>query len=295
MVPLAAVIVGFTLFAITAAGAQAQPNVDELLARVSERIADFYTRAKNVICIEKSTVQPIDLNNSLAGFARTVESELHIEGAGAETPGEAVFVRKVLRVNGRAPRERDSKDRSGCTDPNPLTAEPLAFLLPAHRSEYQFKSAGVARERNRTTLLIDFVSRDRRSSPVLIRDPDGRDDCFDWSGHIASRGRIWVDADTYDVMRIDRGTPGPVEVKVPVLIQRQYHLDPWVVIVRDDTTIRYERVRFSDPDEELVLPESIGALIVVRGGLQSTRRYQTFSDYRRFVTKGKVVEPSVSP
>ena len=130
---------------------------------------------------------------------------------------------------------------------------------------------------------------------MLIRDPDGRDDCFDWSGHIASRGRIWIDAATHDVMRVDRGTPGPVDVKVPVLIQRRYHLDPWVVIVRDDVTIRYERVRFSDPDEVLVLPESIGALIVVRGGLQSTRRFQTFSDYRRFVTKGKVVESDISP
>ena len=294
MVPLAAVTIGFALLAITAAGAQVQPNVDDLLMRVGERIADFYSRAKNVICIERSTVQGIDLSNTLVGFARTVESELRLEGADAQAPGEAVFVRKVLKVNGRPPRERDKKDRSGCTDPNPLTAEPLAFLLPAHRSEYQFTSAGVSRDRNRTALLIDFKSLDRRSSPVLIQDPDGRDDCFDWSGHIASRGRIWIDAETYDVLRVDRGTPGPVDVKVPILIQRRYRLDPWVVIVRDDVTIRYERVRFSDPDEELVLPESIGALIVVRGGLQSTRRYQTFSDYRRFVTKGKVVESEMS-
>jgi hypothetical protein len=295
VVPLAAVTVGFALIAITAAGARAQPDVDELLVRVSASIANFYTRAKNVICIERSTVQSIDLNNSLVGFARTVESELHLEADEGQTPGEAVFVRKVLKVNGRAPRERDRKDRDGGTDPNPLTAEPLAFLLPAHRSEYQFKSAGVTRDRNRTALLIDFASLDRRSSPVLIHDPDGRDDCFDWSGHIASRGRIWVDAATYDVLRVDRGTPGPVDVKVPVLIQRRYRLDNWVVIVRDDVTIRYERVAFSDPEEVLLLPESIGAHIVVRGGLQSTRRFQTFSDYRRFVTKGKVVESNMSP
>ena len=289
MVPLAAVTLGIALLAITAAGAQEQPNVGDVLVRVSERIGDFYTRAKNVVCLERSTVQPIDLSNSLAGFARTVESELRVESAGPETPGEAVFVRKVLKVNGRAPRERDAKDRSGCTDPNPLTSEPLAFLLPAHRQEYHFTAAGVTTDRNRAALLIDFVSRDRKSTPTLIRDPDGRDDCFDWSGHIASRGRIWVDAATYDVMRIDRGNPGPVDVKVPVLIQRRYHLDPWVVIVREDVTTRYDRVRFSDPDEVLLLPESINSLIVVRGGLQSTRRFQTFSDYRRFVTGGRVI------
>lgn len=290
MVPLAALTAGLAFIAVAAGRAQVPPDVDGLMLRVSERIADFYTRAKNVICIETSTVQPIDLTNSLVGFSRTVESELHVEAATDQSPGEAVFVRKVLKVNGRAPRERDKKDRSGCTDPNPLTSEPLAFLLPARRSEYQFKAAGMTTDRNRAALMIDFASLNRRSSPVLIQDPEGRDDCFDWSGHIASRGRIWIDAATYDVLRVDRGIPGPVDVRVPVLIQRRYHLDNWVVIVRDDVTIRYEKVTFTDPEEVLLLPESISAHIVVRGGLQSTRRYQTFSGYRRFVTKGKVVE-----
>jgi hypothetical protein len=289
VVPLAAVTVGLAIIAMTSAGAQGQPDVDELLVRVGERVAEFYARAMNVICIERSTVQDIDLNNSLVGFARTVESELRVEADSGETSGEALFVRKVRKVNGRVPRERDKKDRAGCTDPNPLTSEPLAFLLPAHRSEYLFRSAGIAKDRNRTALLIDFASVDRRSSPVLIQDPEGRDDCFDWTGHIASRGRIWVDAGTYDVLRVDRALRGPVDVKVPGLIQRRYRLDNWVLIVRDDVTIRYERVAFSDPDEVLLLPESISSLIVVRGGLQSTRRYQTFSDYRRFVTEGRVV------
>ncbi len=47
----------------TTIGAQA-PGIDELLARVGERIADFYTRAQHVIATEVSTVQPIDLSRS---------------------------------------------------------------------------------------------------------------------------------------------------------------------------------------------------------------------------------------
>jgi hypothetical protein len=278
------------LAAMTAAGAQAQPNVEELLVRVGERVAEFYKRAKNVICIETSTVQPVDFSNSPDGFVRTVESELHVEADSGQTPGEATVVRKVRKVNGRVPREKDKKDRAGCTDPNPLSSEPLAFLLPAHRSEYQFRTAGVAKDRNRSVLMIDFASVDRRSNPELIEDPSGHDDCFDWSGHIASRGRIWVDAGNYDVVRVERGLRGPVDVKVPVLIQRRHHLDSWVVIVRDAVTIRYKTVAFSDPDEVLLLPESIDSFTVVRGGLQSTRRNQTFSDYKRFVTGGRVLE-----
>jgi hypothetical protein len=283
-------VLALALAAKTAAGGQAQPHVEELVVRVGERVAEFYKRAKNVICIETSTVQAVDFNHSPVGFARTVESELRIEADGDQSSGEAAVVRKVRKVNGREPRDRDKKDRAGCTDPNPLSSEPLAFLLPSHRSKYQFRSAGIAKDRNRTALMIDFASVDRRSNPELIEDPSGHDDCFDWSGHIASRGRIWVDAEDHDVVRVERNLGGPVDVKVPVLIQRRYHLDSWVVIVRDDVTIRYKTVAFSDPDEVLLLPESINSFTVVRGGLESTRRSQTFSDYKRFVTGGRVLQ-----
>ena len=278
------------LSATTTAGGQAQPNVDELMVRVGERVAEFYKRAKSVVCIETSRVQSVDFQNSPEGFVRTVESELRLEADNGQAPGEAAFVRKVRKVNGRVPRDKDKKDRAGCTDPNPLSSEPLAFLLPARRSEYQFKSAGMAKDRNRTALVIDFTSVDRRSKPELIEDPGGHADCFDWSGHIASKGRIWVDATNYDVLRVERGNGGPVDVRVPAVIQRRYHIDSWVVIVRDDVTIRYKTVAFSDPNEVLLLPESIDSLTVVRGGLQSTRRNQTFSDYKRFVTGGRVLE-----
>ena len=118
--------------------------------------------------------------------------------------------------------------------------------------------------------MIDFASLDQRSNAELIEDPSGHDDCFDWSGHLASRGRIWVDASTYDVVRVERGLRGPVDVKVPAQIQRRYSLASWVVIVRDDVSIRYKTVSFNDPDEVLLLPESIDSLTVVRGGLEST-------------------------
>jgi hypothetical protein len=274
------------LSALTAR-AQPQPDIQDVLARVSERIVDFYNRAKNVICTERSTVQGVELNYSVAGFARTVESELRIESDGG---GEATVVRTVRRINGRVPRERDSKDRSGCTDPSPVAAEPLAFLLPPERSDYEFRLAGIGSERDRPALMIDFASANRRSKAELMEAPSGHDDCFDWTGHVASRGRVWVDAESYDVLRVDRGLGGPVDVKVPLPIQRRHRLDNWVVLLREDLTIRYKPVAFTNPEEVLLLPESITSVIMVRGGLQSSRRSQTFSDYRRFVAEGKVLQ-----
>ena len=136
--------------------------------------------------------------------------------------------------------------------------------------EYTFTPAGFASDRNRDALLIDFASVDRKSIPQLIEDKRGHDDCFDWSGHIAIEGRVWVVARTYDVLRVDRHKKGPVDVRVPERIQHRHQLDGWVTIVREDVTTRYRTVNFSDPEEVFLVPESIDSVILVRGGLQST-------------------------
>jgi hypothetical protein len=273
------------------AAPQAPTDVEALMRRVAERVVEYHRRVQSVMCVERSTVQPIQSNWAPDGFSRTVESELRVEfEADGGTSPTARVIREIRRINGRAPRERDKKDRTGCTDPNPLSPEPLAFLLPAHRDEYRFTSPRSGGEHDRAALVIDFMSTDRTSKPELIEDERGHDDCFDWSGPVATRGRLWVDANTHDVLRVDRHIDGSVDVRVPWGLQRRHNLPPWVVIERDDQTMRYKAVAFHDPDEVMLLPESVESLTVLRGGLQSIRRTDTFSSYRRFLTRGRVVK-----
>ena len=288
--PLAVAAPLIALAAIATTSAQAPPSVDELLARVGERIAEYYKRAQNVICIEKSTVQPIGFNYSPDGFSRTIESELHVEADGGDAPGEAKVVREIRKVNGRLPREKDKKERSGCTDPNPLSPEPLAFLLPAHRSEYRFTSAGFAKEKDRRALVIEFASATRGGRVELNEDPKGRPDCYVWSGDVAVKGRVVVDAASYEVLRVEQRYSGPIDVIVSKKVQRNHNFGNSVVIERNDTTIRYKPITFKEPDETMLLPEEIQETIVVRGGLQSIRRTQTFADYRRFLTSGRLIK-----
>src|SRR5947207_659906 len=173
-----AITAGWLLRAGTSAAPQGVPDAATLLTAVGERVANYYRRAQSVICTETSTVQPIDWHNwSPDGFARTVESELHVEldaAAGSVLPA-ARLVRDVRRVNGRPPRESDQKSRNGCTDPNPLSPEPLAFLLPPQRDGYRFTAVRNGRERNRAALIIEFTSADRTSRPELIEDERGHD------------------------------------------------------------------------------------------------------------------------
>jgi hypothetical protein len=244
-----------------------------------------------VICDERSTVQPIQTNLSSDGFARSVESELRVESAAADGGlFQPRLIRNVRRINGRAPRERDAKDRSGCTDPGDTTPEPLAFLLPTGRDQYRFTSVRDGREKDRAALVIDFVSAKRGSRPELVEDERGHADCFDWSGPVSTSGRVFVDANTFEVLRIERHNIGPVDVRVPWRLQRQYDLPAWVVVDRDDLTVRYAPVAFSEPDEIILLPESLVAVTVVRTGLQSIRRTEKYTNYRRFLTTGRMVK-----
>src|SRR4030095_16230283 len=105
--PSISILCGAGLLASSGGKAQVGPSVEELLTRVERRVAEFYRRAQNVICIEKSVVQPIGLNYSPEGLARTVESGLRIQADGEDAGLEPTIVRHARKVNGRQPRERD--------------------------------------------------------------------------------------------------------------------------------------------------------------------------------------------
>ena len=256
-----------------------------LMARIGERVAAYYQRAQRLICTERSSVVPIGNGGIVPDFSRTVESEVRIEIDDALV---ARVTRQVQRINGREPREHDKTARAACTDPTPLSPELLAFLLPNQRDSYRFTALRDGRESGRAALVIDFTSARRTSKPELIEDEYGHDDCFDWTGPIAVAGRLWVDRETHDVLRLDRRLGGPTDVRVSFRLQSKYHFPGWLTIDRDDVSLRFKPVTFSGPEETMLLPESIESMTIMRTSLQSTRRVQVFSNYRRFLTSGRI-------
>lgn len=275
---------------LTVTTAQSTSEIDLLISRVGERVAEFYKRAQTVMCTEKSTVQPVTRDWSSDGMPRTVESDLRIEmhGGDIDMPAEPTVVREVRSVNGRPPKPSDAKSRFGCTDPNPLSPEPLAFLLPAHREEYRFTSVREAKDRDRRALVISFETANRKSRLELIKDEHGHDDCFDWRGSVSRTGRVWVDPATDDVLKVESWLAGPIDIQVPETLRREYSFSSWIVLERDDLTLRYKAVPFTDPDEALLLPESVESITILRNDLQSIRRRDVLTDYRRFLTSSHI-------
>jgi hypothetical protein len=270
---------------VLAAGISAQVPGDlaSTLARVGDRVRQYYSRAQSIMCIERVTVQPLRSDLGPDGFGRVLEYELRIDWDAADDgdgPPEARVMRELRKVNGRAPRPKDDQ---GCLDPKSGALEPLAILLPRHREEYMFAWNGVGRLKDKRTMMVDYKSR----KPGAI-EGTWKGDCVSIDAPGRTKGRIWVDEVTHDVLRLDEQLIGQFEYRVPREHWGFNGPQSWT-IERADSSIRYRAVAFHDPEEIVVLPESIEVLTIFRGA-QSYRISQTFSGYKRFITAGRVVK-----
>jgi hypothetical protein len=285
-VPLTVVASTMTALVLLTVAAAAQPSGDvtEILSSVGERIQHYYGRAQSIMCLEKVTVQPIRGDLTPEGFARVIEYELHVEweAGGDGAVADATVHRQVRKVNGRLPK---AGEEPKCMDPRSISPEPLVFMLPGHRDDYLFSLSGFGRDRNRAAMFLDY-------KPRVVGKPEVtyKDDCTSVSLPNWEKGRVWVDPNTHDVIRVEQALVKRFDHRVPYERVRQGMGEYWT-LERSDTSIRYRPVMFRDPEEIVLLPESISSLTVFRGpGVVGNRTTQTFSDYKRFITGGRIVK-----
>jgi hypothetical protein len=277
---------------VSAAAQPRGPAIDMpgLLARVGRQMEHYFSRAENVIC--KETVRVQRLGADLLGdgsFARQIVSELRLDWRPASDGverAEVAVLREIVTINGRPPRARDDQK---CMDPRAISTDPLEMLLPDRQSKYAFTWGGLDRVDGRAAAMLDYRSVEI-GPPVVTR----RDDCvsFDLPGR--SRGRLWIDQETGEVLRLDERLIGPVDINVPPDPHRRSWTvgTPSLIVERIDASTRFKRVAFENPEETLMLPASVETFSVVRNsGSPRVRISQVFSDHRRFVTEGRIIQP----
>ena len=278
---------------LCAGGSTSQPrgqsassdNLADTLRNVGRRIQEWYARAQTVVSTETVWIQPLRADMTPDVFPRRLVFELRVEWdpehlGSFGLPG-ATVLRDVSSINGRAPeRDRDL----GCMDPKPVSPEPLAILLPERLSESEFSPAGTTRLNGRTAVMIDYRG-------VAAREPEIAwvNECVSVSLPGRLRGRVWVDAVTYDVLRIDDRLMSRFELDVPNELVRRGFVSS-MVIERAESSIRYAPIQFEDPRESLMLPVSIETLTVIGGSVtRRVRMTQRLSNHRRFLTEGRIV------
>ncbi len=278
--------------AVSVAAAQPRLSIDlpAVLERAGERVERYFARAVSIVCLEVVHLQPLGPDWSQRGFGRTVESELRLSwepGADGSASTEAQTLRQLLRVNGHPPR---TDDWDNCTAPEQQTTEPhlLSLLLPRERSEYRFTVAGQGRVDRRAAIMLDY--RFVKDAAVKSSMVEGRDDCVSFDVDGGLRGRIWIDAETFDVLRLDQALSSMVEIPLPNTARRLTGSPVAWTMERWDTSVHFKPVAFTNPDETLVLPSTLYSTRITRGS--ATPRLRTTTDYKnyqRFLTAGRVV------
>jgi hypothetical protein len=272
-----------------APAAPAPEVVRVTLDRATARVQDFFERAQSLVCTERVHVQPLSYGLSGDGFGRTVESELRVSWDPQDDGGaaEAKAMRQVMKVNGHRPRKND---RNNCTTPERHDTEPqvLSMLLPGERDDYTWSMAGPATIDGRPALLLDFREKQALSLEVTVENDD--EDCLTYTLKGGLRGRLWLDAESHDVLRLDQHLSGQANAPMPRVLQRRPGASPTMTVERFDTSYRFKRMRFENPDETLVLPVSSTSLRITQGAGTPRMRVTTeYRDYHRFLTGGRLV------
>ena len=195
----AVILIAGLAAAAPAAQRATAPDVEETIVRVGARVAEWYSRAQSIVSLETVVITPLRFDMSPTLPSRRLGYELRVAWDPATAgPGgfpEPSILRQILTVNGRPPRVTDEP---GCMDPKPVSPEPLMMLLPEQRDGFAFAFAGSGRVDGRPVMMFDFTG-------VAARAPDvaWTKECVSVSLPGRSRGRIWVDAATHDVLRLD--------------------------------------------------------------------------------------------
>lgn len=259
-----------------------------LLARVGSAVERYYARAQSIICVETVRLQSLGfdlLSDMTPPRQLTYELRVSWDDAADGKPREATVQRELLKINNRVPRP---KDKPQCLDPSEVSPDTLEMLLPAKQSEYTFALAGSTRFKGRQAILLDYKSR--QSGPISATPHEDREDCWKVDMPGRTRGRVWIDAESNDVLRLDEHLVGMVDLTLPPDRKRARGPLP-VVFERLDSSIVFGPVSFSDPDEVLILPTSVDSITVVRNaGTPRVRKTQAFSNYRRFITGVRIVQ-----
>ena len=264
-------------------------EVEAALERIQASVERFYARALHVLADVHVRVLPLGRDMSPQGRARNLLYEMRVEWSEA-TDGaapEPVVARTLLSTDGRPP---EPGDEPACGDPEPLSAEPLAVFLPARRQDYVFSWRGRANEAGRETVVLDYRMRDEEAPTI-----EWEDTCVSVDLAGKTRGRVWADAASGDVLRVDERMVGVFEFRVPPEHNRD-GAPLTMTIERADNSVRYRPVAFSDPDETLLLPSTIELMTVWRNaGVERELIIHEISNYRRFLTGARVMSTPGRP
>jgi hypothetical protein len=274
-------------FARQAEAARADEPLHVILARVGESVGRYHAGLFGLAFTETLTLEELREDMTPKKSREFVFESVVLREDLSKEEGDyyAETVRRLKTVDGRAAKKGDEAARFAAG----TYAEALNFLLPREQKLYEFKLAGEDNVGGRRALRVELL-RPGEGGPSV-----------EWKGNsfrvvsAPTRWTFWVDAERFDVLRVESHLEAPFEFESPRVVNAGPlgRLGPKTKFryARQDYAVAFRRVRLKEPEETRLVPDSVEAVTVIEGaGHPRTRRTTRFSDYRRFRSDVKVVE-----
>jgi hypothetical protein len=191
-------------------------------------------------------------------------------------------VRRLKTVDGKPAKQ------GGAVDEFMSNVTALSFLLPKGRKLFDF------------TLEGEESLAGSRAYRIRMLRPGQGEPKVEWEGmrfqvFAPTEFIFWVDAESFDVLQVESHLIAPFEFESPRVFTAgplgRFGPSRHLRYAREDTTTRFRHVRFKDPEQMLLVPDSAEWVTVIEGAkhmrLRTTLRY---ADYRRFLADVKVIE-----
>jgi hypothetical protein len=274
-----AVVAAASLSAVGAQGpAPASADAVTLLDSVGERLESYYERLTTIVCTETVRQQELKTDMKPRGKAREFVYDLIVTREPATALDSHPRVKAERQIRSRNGKAVKGGETPACTDPQPTYTDPLTFLMKENRAGYRFTPIVGP------SLVLQFAQVDAPQVKVFWKD-----DCFSADGGRVE-GQLLIDPATRDIVQLQQHLAEPFDIPrrkaptVPLMF-------PFHTVEKLETTVKFRRVPFTDPEEVLLLPESIESVqIVSHADIPRLKTTQRFTNFRRFVTRGKIVK-----
>ncbi|HWS88351.1 MAG TPA: hypothetical protein VN282_15375 [Pyrinomonadaceae bacterium] len=197
-------------------------------------------------------------------------------------------VRRLRTIDGKPAKRAKKGDAAAGT-----FVSSLVFLLPKNRKDFRFTLEGEEQFEGRRAYRIRML-RPGEGPPRV----EWRTRLVGFSFYVMAPtvNFLWVDAETFDVLRYESHLAGPFEFQGPRPLSlgfgrvgktRRFNFKV------NDYAVNFRRERFKDPEQTLLVPVAAEWLRVIEGASKPrTRATLRFADYRRFRSDVKIIDDS---
>lgn len=232
-------------------------TLTDILQKTGQRVRQCTDGVVSVACSETARQEKLD--DDLKTVKKKPTDLVYDFIVLRQPPGDAIKELRELKLLDGTPATKDAKLPT--PDPTAYTTA-LSILLSQNRPKYVFSLAGTGNIDGHEALFVDF-------SPAVREHPE-----VTWQGdlfrlHFQSKGCVFIDPATYDVLRIDTHLTEPFEFDssranrrswpfVTFGSSRKFKVELW------DVTVRFGPISFLDPEQTLLLPQSAESIRVIR-------------------------------